>query len=63
ACELFGIWNVWTAARLSTNHHRYARSAVASRVGKSPRELLTGERHAHWLSLLGYSPFASASDN
>ena len=45
------------------NHHRYARSAVASRVGKSPRELLTGERHAHWLSLLDYSPFASASDN
>jgi len=45
------------------NHHRYARSAVSSRVGKSPCELLTGERHSHWLSLLGYSPFASASNN
>ena len=25
------------------NHHRYARSAVSSRVAKSPRELSTGE--------------------
>ena len=38
------------------NHHRYERSAVASRVGKSPAELLTGEPHPHWLSLLGYPP-------
>ena len=45
------------------NHHCYVRSAVSSRVGKSPRELLARERHAHWLSLLGYSPFASASNN
>lgn len=36
------------------NHHRYSRSAVASRVGKSPAELLTGQPHPHWLSLLGY---------
>ena len=36
------------------NHHRYQRSAVASRVGKSPTELLTGQPHPHWLSLLGY---------
>ncbi len=42
------------------NHHRYARSAVASRVGKSPAELLTGQAHPHWLSLLGYPPH---SDN
>ena len=45
------------------NHHRYARSAVSSRVGKSPRELSTGERHSHWLRLLGYPPFTSASNN
>jgi hypothetical protein len=38
------------------NHHRYARSAVPSRVGKSPAELLTGQPHPHWLSLLGYPP-------
>ena len=38
------------------NHHCYQRSAVASRVGKSPTELLTGEPHPHWLSLLGYPP-------
>ena len=38
------------------NHHCYQRSAVASRVGKSPTELLAGEPHPHWLSLLGYPP-------
>ena len=38
------------------NHHCYERSLVASRVEKSPTELLTGEPHPHWLSLLGYSP-------
>jgi len=42
------------------NHHRYQRSAVSSREGKSPAELLTGQRHAHWLALLGYLP-ASAN--
>ena len=26
------------------------------RVGKSPAGLLTGEPHAHWLELLGYTP-------
>ena len=36
------------------NHHRYQRSAVATRVGKSPAELLTAEPHQYWLSLLGY---------
>lgn len=41
------------------NHHRYLRSAVASRVGKSPTELLTGQPHPHWLSLLGYSPHSN----
>ena len=29
-----------------------------SRVGKSPAELLTGEPHAQWLELLGYTRFA-----
>jgi hypothetical protein len=41
------------------NHHLYERSRVASRVGKSPAELLTGEPHPHWLDLLGYKPRTS----
>ena len=40
------------------NHRRYLRSEDPSRVGKSPAELLTGEPHAHWLELLGYTRFS-----
>jgi hypothetical protein len=40
------------------NHRRFARSEHAFRVGKSPRELLSGERHSHWLELLGYQRFS-----
>jgi len=40
------------------NHHRYQRSQVPSRTGKSPAELLTGTKHPHWLELLGYAPFS-----
>ena len=36
------------------NHKKFKRSAKPKRIGKSPRELLTGEKHAHWLELLGY---------
>lgn len=39
------------------NHHRIARSERADREGKSPRELLTGQEHDHWLELLGYQRF------
>lgn len=39
------------------NHHRYVRSRRKKRVGKSPRELLTGKEHAHWLELLGFERF------
>ncbi len=35
------------------NHRRFLRSAHPGRVGQSPAELLTGQRHAHWLELLG----------
>jgi hypothetical protein len=35
------------------NHHRFARSGRPERVGKSPRELLTGQTHPHWLEFLG----------
>jgi hypothetical protein len=40
------------------NHHRFQRSARRERVGKSPTELLTGQAHAHWLELLGYTRFS-----
>jgi hypothetical protein len=40
------------------NHRRFVRSEHPKRVGKSPAELLTGQSHAHWLELLGYTPFS-----
>jgi hypothetical protein len=42
--------------RFFLNHRRFIRSRLAERVGKSPRELLTGESHPHWLTLLGLGP-------
>jgi len=35
------------------NHRRFLRSRRAERQGKSPRELMTGQTHPHWLTLLG----------
>ena len=40
------------------NHRRFERSEHPERVGKSPRELLTGEAHGDWLEMLGYPPSA-----
>jgi hypothetical protein len=40
------------------NHRRFPRSEHPERVGKSPAELLTGQRHPHWLEMLGYTPFS-----
>ena len=42
------------------NHRRFMRSEVPERVGKSPRELMTGEAHPHWLELLGFQRFQRA---
>jgi hypothetical protein len=42
------------------NHRRFLRSEHAERAERSPSELLTGQRHAHWLELLGYSRFRRA---
>jgi hypothetical protein len=39
--------------RFFLNHRRFMRSQRAERTGRSPRELLTGEGHPHWLKLLG----------
>jgi hypothetical protein len=40
------------------NHRRFLRSEHPERVDKSPAELLTGQRHPHWLEMLGYSRFS-----
>jgi hypothetical protein len=39
------------------NHRRFPRSERAERRDKSPRELLTGAPHPHWLEMLGYQRF------
>jgi len=42
------------------NHRCFSRSRVPERVGKSPKQLLTGEPHPHWLELLGFKRFQQA---
>ena len=42
--------------RFFLNHRRSMRSRRAERQGKSPRELMTGQGHPHWLTLLGLGP-------
>ena len=42
------------------NHRCFLRSEVPERVGKSPKQLLTGESHPHWLELLGFERFQRA---
>jgi hypothetical protein len=44
------------------NHRRYLRSEHPERVGRSPAELLTGQRHPHWLELLGYKMLCPAAE-
>jgi len=44
------------------NHRRFLRSEHPNRVDQSPRELLTGKPHAHWLELLGYRLFRRQQD-
>lgn len=43
------------------NHRRFMRSKYVERFGKSPTELLTGERHKHWLEMLGFELFKRAA--
>jgi hypothetical protein len=37
------------------------RSECEERVGKSPKELMTGESHPHWLEMLGFNPHSADS--
>ena len=39
------------------NHRTFLRSHRPERVGKSPKELMTGQSHPHWLELLGFTRF------
>ncbi|MEL7330477.1 MAG: hypothetical protein AAGJ69_11695, partial [Cyanobacteria bacterium J06559_1] len=42
------------------NNRCFMRSLKPERVGKSPKQLLTGEAHPHWLELLGFKQFQRA---
>ena len=42
------------------NHRCFLRSRMPERVRKSPKQLLTGEPHPHWLELLGFKRFKRA---
>ena len=42
------------------NHRCFMRSLKPERVGKSPKQLLTGKAHPHWLELLGFKRFQRA---
>jgi hypothetical protein len=42
------------------NHPCFMRSMKPERLGKSPKQLLTGEAHPHWLELLGFKRFQQA---
>ena len=43
------------------NHRRFMRSECKERIGKSPKELLTGKEHKHWLEMLGFKLFKQAA--
>ena len=45
---------------LSVPYRVIMRSCRTERVGKTPKELLTGQAHAHWLELLGFQRLAIA---
>jgi hypothetical protein len=42
------------------NNRTFQRSRCPERVGKSPKQLMTGASHPHWLELLGFTRFKRA---
>ncbi|MEL4895935.1 hypothetical protein, partial [Crocosphaera sp. Alani8] len=42
------------------NHRTFMESRKPERLGKSPAELMTGEKHPHWLEMLGFARFQRA---
>ena len=49
-----------TRLQFFLNHRAFMRSRRTERVGKTPKELLTGQAHAHWLELLGFQRLTPA---
>ena len=43
--------------RFFLNHRTFMRSEHPERVDKSPAELMSGQKHPHWLELLGFERF------
>ncbi len=39
---------------------QFMESRVRKRVGQTPTELMTGQKHPHWLELLGFELFQRA---
>ncbi|MGB5594659.1 MAG: hypothetical protein WBM62_11580, partial [Crocosphaera sp.] len=46
--------------RFFLNHRTFMASRKPERKGKSPQELMTGEKHPHWLEMLGFDLFQRA---
>ena len=46
--------------RFFLNHRTFMRSECPERVGKSPAELMTGQKHPHWLEILDFQRFQRA---
>ena len=46
--------------RFFLNHRTFNESRIRERVGQSPTELMTGEKHPHWLEMLGFKLFQRA---
>jgi hypothetical protein len=46
--------------RFFLNHRIFMASGKEERKGKSPQELMTGEKHPHWLEMLGFERFQRA---
>ncbi len=46
--------------RFFLNHRTFISSECPERVGKSPAELMTGQKHPHWLEILGFERFQRA---
>ena len=42
------------------NHRVFMPSRRTERIGKTPKQLLTGQAHPHWLELLGFQRLAPA---
>ena len=42
------------------NYRVFMQSRRAEWVGKTPKQLLTGQAHAHWLELLGFQRLTPA---